>query len=47
MVLPVAWQIVVIAMGLHETHEVGWLRGVGIGVVTVLVFFVSFLAYMR
>ena len=47
MVLPVAWQIVLVGIGLRETHEVGWLRGVGIGVVTVLVFFISFLAYMR
>mgnify|MGYP006293132795 CR=1 FL=1 len=47
MVLPVVWQIVLVAMGLRETRRIGWLRGVGIGIVTVLVFFVSFLAYMR
>lgn len=47
MVLPVAWQILLVTVGLKETHDTGWLRGVGIGVVTVLVFFVSFLAYMR
>ncbi len=47
MVLPVAWQIVVIAMGLRETHKVGWLRGIAIGAATVLIFFISFLAYMR
>jgi hypothetical protein len=27
MVLPVVWQIVLVAMGLHETHEVGWFAG--------------------
>jgi hypothetical protein len=47
MVLPVAWQILLVTVGLKETHDTGWLRGVGIGIVTVLVFFVSFLAYMR
>jgi hypothetical protein len=47
MVLPVVWQILLVALGLTETHQVGWLRGTGIGLVTVVVFFVSFLAYMR
>jgi hypothetical protein len=47
LVLPVAWQILLVAIGLRETHQVGWPRGIGIGLVTVLVFFVSFLAYMR
>ena len=47
MVLPPIWQSLWVAIGLRETHEVGWMRGMGIGVVTVLVFFVSFLAYMR
>jgi hypothetical protein len=47
MVLPVVWQIVFVGMGLRETHGVGWVRGVLIGGVTVAVFFISFLAYMR
>ncbi|MGC9399922.1 MAG: YIP1 family protein [Anaerolineae bacterium] len=47
MVLPVAWQIVLVGVGLRETHEVGWVRGLGIGLITVMVFFASFLAYMR
>lgn len=47
MVIPVAWQILLVRIGLRETHQVGWLRGLGIGLVTVLVFFVAFLAYMR
>jgi hypothetical protein len=47
MVLPVAWQIVLVAVGLRETHDVGWVRGLGIGLMTVVVFFISFLAYMR
>jgi hypothetical protein len=41
------WQSLFVAVGLRETHDVGWLRGIGIGVVTFLIFFVSFLAYMR
>jgi hypothetical protein len=47
MVIPPIWQSLFVAVGLRETHEVGWLRGIGIGAVTVAVFFVSFLAYMR
>jgi hypothetical protein len=47
MVIPPLWQSLFVAVGLRETHEVGWLRGIGIGAVTVAVFFVSFLAYMR
>jgi hypothetical protein len=47
MVLPPVWQTLLVAVGLGETHEIGWLRGLAIGIVTVLVFFVSFLAYMR
>jgi hypothetical protein len=34
-------------VGLRETHDVGWVRGLGIGMMTVVVFFISFLAYMR
>jgi hypothetical protein len=47
MVIPPVWQSLFVAVGLRETHEIGWLRGIGIGVVTFLIFFVSFLAYMR
>jgi len=47
MVIPVVWQALLVAVGLRQTHQVGWLRGVGIGLVTVMVFFVTFLAFMR
>ena len=47
MVIPVVWQILLVTLELGETHQVGRLRGMGIGLVTVLVFFISFLAYMR
>lgn len=47
MVLPPLWQSLLVALGLRETHEVGWVWGIVIGAVTVAVFFVSFLAYMR
>jgi hypothetical protein len=47
MVIPPVWQTLLVAVGLRETHQIGWLRGIGIGIVTVLVFFISFLAYMR
>jgi hypothetical protein len=47
MVIPPLWQSLFVAVGLRETHEVGWGAGIGIGLVTVAIFFVSFLAYMR
>jgi hypothetical protein len=47
MVVPVVWQILLVAVGLRQTYQVGWSRGIGIGLVTVLVFFISFLAFMR
>ncbi|MBN1136723.1 MAG: hypothetical protein JXM73_09055 [Anaerolineae bacterium] len=47
MALPPLWQSVFVAIGLRETHDVGWVWGLVIGLVTVTVFFVSFLAYMR
>lgn len=47
MVLPPLWQSLLVAAGLRETHEVGWVWGIVIGTVTVGVFFISFLAYMR
>jgi len=47
MVLPPLWQGVLVAVGLRETHDVGWIWGFVIGLVTVGVFFISFLAYMR
>jgi hypothetical protein len=47
MILPPLWQSAFVALGLRETHGVGWAWGFGIGVVTVLIFFISFLAYMR
>jgi hypothetical protein len=47
MVIPPIWQALIVAIGLRETHHVRWLPGIGIGIVTVSVFFVSFLAYMR
>lgn len=46
-VIPPIWQSLFVAVGLRETHEIGWLRGMGIGLVTVVIFFISFLAYMR
>jgi hypothetical protein len=47
MVIPVVWQVLLVAVGLRQTHQVGWPRGIGIGLVTVIVPFVSFLAFMR
>ena len=41
------WQVALVAVGLRVTHEAGWPRAIFIGVVTVALFFVMFLAFMR
>ena len=46
-VFPVIWQILLIAVGLRKTHNVFWFKGVAIGLLTVVVFFFMFLAFMR
>ncbi len=47
MVIPPLWQTALVALGLRITHEIGWLRGVAIGLLSVVVFFIMFLAFMR
>jgi hypothetical protein len=47
MVIPPLWQMALVALGLVITHEIGWLRGVVIGLLSVVVFFIMFLAFMR
>lgn len=47
MVFPPLWQVWLVGLGLHEMAGVSWLRGLLIGVVTVLAFFIMFLAFMR
>jgi hypothetical protein len=41
------WQIALVAVGLRVTHEIGWLRAISIGIVTVALFVAMFLAFMR
>jgi hypothetical protein len=47
MVIPPLWQTALVALGLRITHEICWLRGVLIGLLSVVVFFIMFLAFMR
>jgi hypothetical protein len=47
MVIPPLWQTALVALGLRITHEIGWLRAVLIGLLSVAAFFVMFLAFMR
>jgi len=47
MVIPPLWQAALVAVGLHITHQVGWLRAVLIGLLSVAIFFIMFLAFMR
>jgi len=47
MVFPVIWQTLLIAVGLRKTHNVFWFKGISIGLLTVVVFFFMFLAFMR
>jgi hypothetical protein len=46
-ILPTMWQTLLIGIGLRKTHNVNWIRGIGIGFVTVIVCFIMFLAFMR
>jgi hypothetical protein len=47
MVIPPLWQTALVARGLRIMHEIGWLRAILIGLLSVVVFFVLFLAFMR
>ena len=47
MVLPIIWQTLLIAVGLRKTYDVNWIKGIGIGFLTVIVCFIMFLAFMR
>jgi hypothetical protein len=47
MVVPPLWQTAIVAVGLRETHEIGWLKATVVGLVSVMVFFIMFLAFMR
>jgi hypothetical protein len=47
MVIPPFWQTALVALGLRITHEIDWLRAILIGLLSVVVFFVLFLAFMR
>ena len=47
MVIPPLWQTTLVALGLRITHDIGWLRAILIGLLSVVVFFVLFLAFMR
>jgi hypothetical protein len=47
MVIPPLWQTTLVALGLRIMHEIGWLRAVSIGLLSVAVFFIMFLAFMR
>jgi hypothetical protein len=47
MVIPPLWQTALVAIGLRITHEIGWLRAASIGVLSVVVFYIMFLAFMR
>ena len=47
MIVPPLWQSAIIAIGLHETHDVGWVKGFIIGTITVSAFLIMFHAFMR
>jgi hypothetical protein len=46
-IIPPLWQTVIVAFGLRETYEVSWGKGIAIGLLSVLIFFIMFLAFMR
>ena len=46
-VFPVIWQVVLVVIGMRETHRVGWVRGILIAVVVTGLGFLMFLPVMR
>jgi uncharacterized membrane protein len=46
-VFPVIWQVVLVVVGMRQTHHVGWVRGILIGVVVTGLGFLMFLPVMR
>ncbi len=47
MVIPPLWQTAIVAIGLRETHHLGWTRSIATGLLSVFIFFIMFLAFMR
>lgn len=47
MVIPPIWQTAIVGIGLRKTHNVGWVRGMATGLLSVVIFFIMFLAFMR
>ncbi|MFX1514501.1 MAG: YIP1 family protein [Promethearchaeota archaeon] len=47
MILPILWQTVLITLGLRITHEVSWIKGVLIGLISNGIVFILFMTYMR
>lgn len=46
-VFPVIWQVVLVVIGMRQTHRVGWIRGILIGIVVTGLGFLMFLPVMR
>ena len=45
--IPPIWQTWLTVIGIRQTHKVGWIKGIGIGLITVVTSFIMFLAFMR
>lgn len=46
-IFPVVWQVILVVIGMRQTHHVGWIRGILIGVVVTSLGFLMFLPVMR
>jgi hypothetical protein len=46
-VFPVVWQVILVVIGMRQTHRVGWIRGILIAVVVTGLGFLMFLPVMR
>ena len=46
-IVAVIYQTALIALGMRRTHDIGWIKGVVIGLVTNAVNFIMFLAFLR
>ena len=47
MIVPPLWQTAIVSLGLRETYQLGWMRSIATGLLSVIIFFIMFLAFMR
>lgn len=46
-VIPPLWQTLFVGAGMRELYDLGWMKSLAIGLLSVVLFFIMFLAFMR